>query len=205
MDLKSLYKDVEEIKPHVLKHRVPLSIFKEIEKCVKHTDKIRKHKLSYLVEHGNAGHNAYQVSVPFSLIENSFLQAYLIHLGEYYVSKYESIPFENIVGYKKLGRIIRLRRDENHFDSYNLWVNYAEKGSINILHNHSGFLSGVIYYTDCKDSPIYFEDGFSYRARKGDVIIFPSLMKHGVRKHKNKKTRITLAYNLRTFQNAYDR
>tara|TARA_R100001244_G_scaffold127323_1_gene97878 strand:+ start:98 stop:697 length:600 start_codon:yes stop_codon:yes gene_type:complete len=199
MDLKSLYKDVEEIKPHVLKHRVPLSIFKEIEKCVKHTDKIRKHKLSYLVEHYNVGHNAYQVSVPFNLLEGSFLQAYILYLGEFYRCKYENLSFEDT------RRTVRMRKNENHFDGYDLWVNYAEKGSVNILHNHSGFLSGVIYYTDCRDSPIYFEDGFSYRARKGDVIIFPSLMRHGVRKHENKKTRITLAYNLRTFKNAYDR
>ena len=190
MDLDSIYKNVEEIHPHILKHKVPSLIYEELRKCVKHTDKIKKHKLSCLLEHYNVGDNAYQVSVPFNLIEGSFLQAYLIYLGEYFRCKYENLSFQ------QTRRSVRLRKNENHFDGYDLWVNYAEKGSINNLHNHGGHLSGVIYYTDCKGSPIFFENGFSYSAKKGDVLIFPSKLKHGVDKHNKKETRVTFAYNL---------
>ena len=190
MDINSIYKDIEEIHPLILKHRVPLSIFKEIEKCVKRTDKIRKHKLNFLLEHYNIGDNAYQASVPFNLVEGSFLQAYLIYLGEYFRCKYEKVSF------KETRRTVRMRKNEHHFDGYDLWVNYAEVGSRNVMHNHGGSLSGVIYYTDCKGSPLHFEDGFSYNAEKGDILIFQSSVKHKVNNHTYKDTRITLADNL---------
>ena len=190
MDIKSLYKNIEEINPFILKHELPSSIYKELQKCVKQTNIIRKHKLNFLLEHHNIGNNSYQVSIPFDCIEGSFFQAYLIYLGEWYRCKYEKLSF------KETRRTVRMRRNEDHFDSYDCWVNYIEKGSVNNIHNHGGTLSGVIYYTDCKKSPIYFENGFSYAAKKGDILIFPSWFNHGVREHKNKKTRITVAYNL---------
>jgi len=192
MDLKveSIFKDVKEIYPSILKHQVPLSIFNNIKQCIKRTDEIRKHELHSLLEHHNFGNNSYQVSIPFDCLEGSFFQAYLIYLGECYRCKYENLSF------KETRRTVRMRRNENHFDSYDCWVNYIEKGSVNNIHNHAGALSGVIYFTDCKKSPIYFENGFSYAAKKGDILIFPSWFNHGVREHKNKKTRITVAYNL---------
>ena len=190
MDINSIYKNVEEIKPYILKHRVPLSIFKEIEKCIKRTDKIRKHKLNFLLEHYNFGSNSYQVSIPVDCIEGSFFQAYLIYLGEWFRCKYENLSFE------QTRRSVRMRKNEHHFDGYDLWVNYTEKGSINKMHDHGGNLSGVIYYTDCKNSPIFFENGFSYLPKKGDILIFPSSFRHGVNKHNKKETRISLAYNL---------
>ena len=190
MDINSVYKNVEEINPYILKHKLPPSVYEELAKCVEHTDKIKKHELSGLLEHHNGGNNSYQISVPFNLLEGSFLQAYLIYLGEYYRCKYENLSF------KDTRRTVRMRRNENHFDSYDCWVNYAEKGSINELHNHQGNLSGVIYYTDCKNSPTYFENGFSYLGRKGDIIIFPNTFLHKVNTHTHKDTRITLAYNL---------
>jgi len=190
MDINSVYKNVEEINPYILKHKLPPSVYEELAKCVEHTDKIKKHELSGLLEHHNVGNNSYQISVPFNLLEGSFLQAYILYLGEYYRCKYENLSFNDT------RRTVRMRRNENHFDSYDCWVNYAEVGSINNLHNHAGDLSGVIYYSDCEESPIYFENGFSYPAKKGDIIIFPSWFKHGVKEHKNKKIRISIAYNL---------
>ena len=119
---------MEEINPHILKHKAPSLIYEELKKCVKHADKIKKHKLSCLLEHYNVGDNAYQTSVPSNLIEGSFLQAYLIYLGEYFRCKYENLSFQ------QTRRSVRMRKNENHFDGYDLWVNYAEEGSINNLH-----------------------------------------------------------------------
>tara|TARA_R100001086_G_scaffold161036_2_gene86689 strand:- start:23 stop:628 length:606 start_codon:yes stop_codon:yes gene_type:complete len=188
--IKLLFSDVKEIHPNILKHKVPSVVYKELSECVKYADKIRRNNFSCLLEHHNAGDNAFQVSMPSNLIDSSFLHSYLIYLGEYYRCKYENLSF------KKTRRTVRLRRTENHFDGYDVWVNYAEKGSINKGHNHLGSLSGVIYYTDYKGSPIHFENNFSYKAKKGEILIFPSSMFHKVDEHKNKQTRITFAYNL---------
>ena len=89
-----------------------------------------------------------------------------------------------------------MRKNENHFDSYDVWVNYVEKGSVNREHTHAGDLSGVIYYTDCKNSPTCFKNGFSYRGKKGDIIMFPSDTLHYVPEYRAKKNRITVSYNL---------
>jgi len=190
VDLKSIYKDVQEIFPSILKHRLPSLIYKELQKCIKYTDKIRKNKLACLLEHHNFGNNSYQVSLPFTLLENSFFQAYLIFLGEYYRCRYENLSF------KDTSRTVRLRKNENHFDSYDIWVNYIEKGSINKEHNHAGDLSGVIYYTDCKDFPTYFKNGSSYKGEERDIIIFPSSTLHYVPRYTKKESRITVSYNL---------
>ena len=188
--ISNIFKNIEEISKYIVKHQVPNLIFKELKNCKKHTDKIRKHKLSYLLEHHNAGQNSYQVSVPFNLIEGSFLQSYLIYLGEHYRCKYEKLLLNDT------RRTVFMRRNENHFDSYDLWINYTEKNSRNILHNHQGNLSGVIYFTDCEGSPIIFENNFSYDGKKGDVLIFPSAFKHRVERHNSKKPRISFAFNL---------
>ena len=190
MDLGLIYEDVKEISPFILKHKIPLLIYKELTKCLKHTAKIKKNQLSCLLEHRNAGKNSYQVSLPFNLIEGSFLQAYIIHLGEYYRCKYENLSFEQV------SRTVLMRKNKDHFDSYDLWVNYTKKGSKNNWHSHGGSLSGVIYYTDCKGSPTCFESGFSYKGKKGEIIIFPNNFKHKVNTHTNKSERITLSYNL---------
>ena len=190
MDLESIYKNVKEISPSILKHDLPPPIYKEIKKGIKHTDKIRKNELACLLEHRNFGNNSYQVSFPFNLLEGSFFQAYLLLLGQYYRFWYENLSL------RYTRRTVRLTKNDHHFDSYDVWVNYTEKGSVNDKHHHRGHLSGVIYYTECNDSPTCFENGFSYKGKKGEIIIFPASLVHYVPVYKNKESRITLSYNL---------
>ena len=75
MTLNLLFNNVKEISPYILKHNLPSAIYKELTKCVKHTNKIKKNKLNFLLEHHNKGLNSYQVSIPTTLLENSFLQS----------------------------------------------------------------------------------------------------------------------------------
>ena len=90
-----------------------------------------------------------------------------------------------------------MRKNHNHFDMYDFWINYAEKGSKNTMHTHVGNLSGVIYFTDCEGSPINFENNFSYKASKGDLLIFPFNVRHEVLPFKSKGQRISIAANFK--------
>ena len=188
--ISDIFKDITEIDKYILKHKMPSLIYEELENCKRHTDKIKNHKLSFLLEHFNSGENSFQTSVPFNLVEGSFLQSYLIYFGEHYRCKYEKISL------KETRRTVLMRKNKNHFDGYDLWINYVEKDSFNPLHAHGGNLSGIIYYTDCEDSPTIFENNFSYHGKKGEVLIFPSALRHKVEKHKSEKTRISFAFNL---------
>ena len=71
-----------------------------------------------------------------------------------------------------LVELFRMRKNENHFDAYDCWVNYAKKGASNELHNHAGNLSGVIYYTDCLGSPIFLKIIFLTQLKKVTYLYF---------------------------------
>jgi hypothetical protein len=186
----NLFKNAKEFCPKVLTHSVPFLIFEEIEKITKATLKLKNHPFNFLLNHVNAGKNTYQVSAPFSLIDGSFLHAYLIYLGQYYFFKYHGASFE------RSRRVVRLRKNNNHFDHYDLWVNYAQKGASNPPHVHQADLSGVIYYTDCKNNPTILKKEYKFYGQKKDILIFPSDFLHEVKSSTTKKVRITLAFNL---------
>lgn len=186
----NLFKNTKVFCPEVLSHSIPPLIFKEIDKITKATFKLKNHPLNFLLNHINVGKNTYQVSAPFSLIDGSFLHSYLIYLGQYYFFKYNNINFE------RSRRVVRLRKNTNHFDHYDLWVNYAEKGSFNPPHIHQAALSGVIYYTDCKNNPTILKKEYKFYGKKKDILIFPGNLVHEVKRVTTKGTRITLSFNL---------
>ena len=45
MTLNLLFNNVKEISPYILKHNLPSAIYKELTKCVKHTNKIKKNNI----------------------------------------------------------------------------------------------------------------------------------------------------------------
>lgn len=179
-----------ESKIPILKGKLPDLLFDELTNFVEICNQIKKHPLAYLKDHKNKGENSYQVSVPTNIIENSFLMAYLNHLGEYYLSKQTGIDIQNL--YRK----VILRKNYGHFDNYDLWINYSEYGSVNPEHNHSGALSGVIYFDNNLNLPTIFKDDIEFIGKKGDIIMFPSSAIHSVPLQKTYNTRITFAYNM---------
>ena len=182
----NIFKDTSYIDKSkiIMKHKIPLELFKEIKTFVKNASKKRKSKYSFLLDHLNGGKNDYQISVDTDLFEKSFMFGYLIKLGEHYANLQPE------------ARRIRIRRLNNHFDNYDLWINFTEKNSVNPEHMHPGCLSGVIYYTDCFNYPTKFSNDTKYWGKSKEILNFPSTLGHQVEKYKNKKTRITLSFNL---------
>jgi hypothetical protein len=164
--------------------KLPEEIILELENWKFHCDLIKNHPLSYLKQHDNFGKNtnAYQVSVPANLIENSFWLPYTLRLCEQI--------------FKEKHRNFFLRKWDGHFDGYDLWINYSYKGNYNPKHNHAGFLSGVIYLNNQNDKTIFTEKNFDFVGTKGDMIIFPSKFYHEVPVQQDDYERVTFAFNI---------
>jgi hypothetical protein len=168
--------------------KMPDEIFLEISQFVKHCRKIKDHPLGHLYNHLNQGKNSYQISVPKPLLEQSFLFPYLIKLGEYYLKEHNINS--NVL------RPVRLRSNVNHYDGYDCWINFTNKGDINPMHHHNGSLSGVIYYSNIDKCPTIFENGVNYIGKAQEIIIFPATLEHAVDTHVSDNERITLSFNL---------
>ena len=174
--------------------KLPDEIFVEISKFVEHCRKIKDHPLGELYNHLNQGENSYQMSVPAPLLEQSFLFPYLIKLGEHFL-KIHNIPINHHQ------RPVRLRSNLNHYDSYDCWVNFTNKGDINPPHSHAGNLSGVIYYSNIDKCPTIFENDIQYAGKAKEIIIFPASVEHSVNIHTSDNERITLSFNLYLVEN----
>tara|TARA_Y100000401_G_scaffold50793_1_gene39699 strand:- start:248 stop:799 length:552 start_codon:yes stop_codon:yes gene_type:complete len=174
----------KKISTNIIYTKLPKEILKEISGWKKECDKIKKHPLSFLKLHENIGSktNNYQVSIPSRLIEDSYWLAYVMRLCGIVTQKNHRQFF--------------LRKWNGHFDGYDVWINYAYKGNSNPKHNHGGFLSGVIFLNNKKDATIFSEENFSFIGKKGDMIMFPSLLKHKVNKQKERYERTTFAFNI---------
>jgi hypothetical protein len=184
-DFKLLNSDIP-----VLSGKLPDEIIEEIQKFVDVSRKTKEHKLSFLVEHHNQGLNDYQISIPTKLIENSFTQAFVIYLGEYFESILSKQPIEYF------NRSFVLRKNEGHFDGCDFWINFSYLNSSNPIHNHPGYFSGVIYFNNANEEPTIFENGLQYFGKSGEIIIFPSSFGHYVETKTTNSERITFSFNL---------
>ena len=97
---------------------------------------------------------------------------------------------------KESHRDFFIRKWEGHFDSYDVWINYAYKNNSNVAHAHAGVFSGVIYLNNKNDNTIFTDSNFKFLGKKGDMILFPSHLRHKVDKQKDKYERITFAFNI---------
>jgi len=146
-------------------------------------DQIRQHPLSFLKLHENVGENSYQVSLPASNFEKSYLMPFIIRCCSDVIGCYH--------------RELRFRKNEGHFDLYDIWINYAGKNSQNPVHNHAGNISGVIYIENELKEPILFpKRNIVYEGNPKTMLLFPSTELHEVKEKKTEGERITMAFNL---------
>tara|TARA_R100000742_G_C4243412_1_gene62700 strand:- start:239 stop:814 length:576 start_codon:yes stop_codon:yes gene_type:complete len=180
---------IKKLKNNIYYTKLPKDITKEISSWKKNCDKTKRHPLGYLKEHENVGFfgNDYQISVPSHLVENSFWFPYTLKAAAKAFGGYHRDYF--------------LRKWNNHFDGYDVWINYAKKNCFNPTHDHAGFVSGVIYFNN-KENTVFPDDNFKFCGKKGDMIMFPAKTRHGVRRQKTEYERITFAFNLekRTYE-----
>jgi hypothetical protein len=175
----------------ILVGSLPEKIISEIDGMVDHCTSIMHDDLAYLREHMNAGKNSYQVSVPSPMIEDSYILPFLNHMGEFYVHKFKNLPYPDIF------RKVILRKDYGHYDGYNFWINYSYINDINPVHTHGGSLSGVIYVKNETGEETVFPDvNTTYSGKRGDIVMFPSNLRHQVNLKETRNERITIAYNM---------
>ena len=171
---------------------IPKQIQKELDGWIKEIMKFKDHPLAALKAHENVGyltmdgkkHNSYQCSISPRLIEESFWLAWVLRL----TAKYW--------GMGKNHREFSLRKWNGHFDSYDIWTNFAYKGDDNPTHNHAGLLSGVIYYKNHKHPTIFDQYQCGYEGLDGTMVMFPASVLHHVEPQTVNKERITLAFNI---------
>tara|TARA_Y100000310_G_scaffold344657_1_gene458595 strand:- start:658 stop:1317 length:660 start_codon:yes stop_codon:yes gene_type:complete len=189
--LTSLFKEYKQLdKAPVLVTKMPRIILDEMNLFVKKCREIKNHELGFLREHHNAGDNAYQISVPIADVYNSFTWPYLVMFGQFYLFKFNKLKFKNTF------REVFLRRTA-HYDGYDFWINYTEKGSVNQWHDHEGYLSGVIYLKNTKNTPTIFKEGnIEYGGDVGEICIFPASLEHSVGEYLQDDERITASFNL---------
>ena len=176
----------------VLIFDIPKPIMKEIDGWVKESRRFKDSPLAELKAHENVGylssdgkkHNSYQCSISPHLIEQSFWLAWVLRLTEKYW------------GGGKTHREFSLRKWNGHFDSFDIWTNFAYKGDDNPCHNHAGFLSGVIYYKNHTHPTIFDDYNLAYEGKDGTMVMFPASTLHHVEPQYLNKERITLAFNI---------
>ena len=105
----------------------------------------------------------------------------------------------------------------NEFAVVGWWLNINEKGDYNLTHTHpSTDLAAVWYITD-NENALYFQDPLiqnrsnlysnifsqfgetatkAFDCKKGDLIVFPSDVHHGVEPHQLDTPRISIAFNM---------
>jgi uncharacterized protein (TIGR02466 family) len=109
--------------------------------------------------------------------------------------------------------------------SVRMWANVSPPGALNMSHAHPGVLWAAVYYIATGEAgqggELYLEDprfplpqmtwpgfralgidgqpqdpDFRIAPRRGDLILFPAWMRHGVRPYEGKGERISIAMNL---------
>lgn len=188
--MQDLFKDFYYIEgTPILRGVLPFEVLKELDYFITRCKEIKNHPLAEFRRHRNVGKNSYQVSIPTNLLMDSFFLPFLIRMGEYYIG---------VTDLKN--RFVRINNQSNHYDGFDVWVNFSYKGDFNPFHKHSGSLSGVIYYQN-DGQETFFCSGHTFAGNYGDILMFPSNYEHGVREKITDNERITLSFNLNVMNN----
>ena len=172
---------------------IPTYIKKEIDGMVKESIRWKNHPLGELKAAENAAYkhpehgkeyNTFQCSISPRLIEESLMMPWIIRTAQHHFAP------------ERHHRCVRFRRMTGHFDGYEIWTNFSNKGDSNPRHDHGGWLSGVIYYEN-HGHPTYFNElDVEYDGKDGTMVLFPSDTVHSCKEQTEDKERITLAFNL---------
>ena len=180
--------------------KIPEIILKEVDGWVNDSRNTKENPLGFLKGHENYGflnnpegkkYNSYQCGVPDHLIQDSYWLAWTLRL----CAKYFGPKDENH------HREFRIRGCYGHFDGFDLWTNFSYKGDKNPTHNHSGSISGVIYYKNHGHPTIFDDLGGSYDGMDGTMLLFPSSTLHHVEEQIVDEERITFAFNIFNIKN----
>jgi hypothetical protein len=193
-DLFKDYNLVDKPGKKVVKGEIHPLIMKEIFGFLDVARQYKNHPLGFLRQHNNAGKNSYQISVPPPLFENSMTFPYVTLLGERVFSAFYNVRLPDLL------RKISVNKQRNHFDSYDFWFNFAEKGSSNPIHTHSGVISSVLYISNTESEPTIFEDGFKYHGKPREIILFEADYPHYVEEKRTDGERITVSCNLELYR-----
>ena len=176
----------------LLEVKMPQTIHNEWCQWTEKYREYKNHELGFLKEHLNKGENSYQISVSSYDLEKSFCYPFMIKLCEYYVHKI------NKIDYNDLKRACLVRSTPGELDINDFWINYANKGSLNPIHEHAGDVSCVIYVKNTQDNPTYLmwnENQINYECEDGYIIMFPANMKHWVEEKITEEERISGSVN----------
>jgi len=79
-----------------------------------------------------------------------------------------------------------------------LWSNRLPRGGFHVEHTHpKGWMSGICYLDvpDTESGNLVFE-GLTIKPQTGDVVVFPSTLKHSVSVYQGEKPRLVVAFDL---------
>ena len=132
---------------------------------------------------------------------------------------FRSNPIESLPLFKEEldQHVKRYCYDIGYYSEYKIqtsWFTKCKKGDYAHIHSHGHMdISGVYYYkTNGKDGDLFFEspingidtnfvflhlaDHMCHSPIEGKIILFPSYLKHGVRRNETNNVRISLSFNL---------
>jgi hypothetical protein len=101
-----------------------------------------------------------------------------------------------------LDTFIRLAKFESYRTS-NIWFQYYEKGDYHGIHVHSGSMYSNVYYVQLdKNSPkttfTSYNQTFEVEVEEGDIITFPSFLKHESKPNMIDLPKVSIAFNVDT-------
>ena len=161
----------------------------------------------YLKEHVNFGYNhfdtvgnEYQCNVNINLIQKSFLFPWILRLSQKYCNHLGfNSPKPNGYGFYR-STAIHTRHMLSHSDGYDMWINFAKRGSRNKPHIHPPCdIAGVIYCQNKSKDPTIFHMGknsVEYSGIEKTMILIRADLLHEVKEKMTDDERITIAFNV---------
>ena len=193
----------------ILIGHLPLEIMEEIDLMLIKAREVMNHPLGFLKETYNYGtpFNHYQTPIDSDLYNNSYLKHYLNLMTAYWCNEKSNELGSNSIlpdGDFNMRNIddpmryiISITNRAEGGSKIGPWFNFAYKGNYNPPHIHPIDFTTVLYVKDEEQTPTIFPDlNFEFQGKPGDILLFTGNVKHGVKKKKTNKERISIAINI---------